>query len=174
MDFDPMKDEKKAVMAEFEPLANDEEKKSLAVQNYIPPCMHCAVVICFDEEVSFDEIDTAIGIPATTTMQYNLTRMNPFTHKHNPGYWEYEMERTRSESCENLLDQIQNFLLHYGAGIRTVLNRYVTSELIIRIFLDIRQPNTFPDITIGKKVMEAILPLGGSIDIVVSEDFYAE
>ena len=161
-------------MSELEMISNDREKEDLDNWKYIPPCMYCAVVICFDEEVLFDEIDTAIGISATTTMQHHLTRINPFTHKHNPGYWEYEMEIMCSESCENLLDQIHDFLLHYGAGIRTVLDRYATSKLIIRIFLDIRQPDAFPDITIEKNIMEVILPLGGSIDIVVSEDFCKE
>lgn len=158
-------------MAEFEVTPNGRITEEPDIQEYIPPCMHFAVVICFDEDVSFAKIDTTIGVNATNTLQYHLTRINPFTQRHNPGYWEYEMKVIRSESCSNLLDQIHSFLLQYGVGIKHVLNYYVTSKLIVRIFLDICQPNTFPDITIGKNLMKVILSLGGSLDIVISEDF---
>ena len=141
---------------------------------YIPPNMYCNFVICFDADVPFDEISTAIGVTATSTLQYHLTQINPFTHKHNPGYWEYGTEKISSDSCDNLLNQIRDFLLRYGDGFRDVLNRYTGSKLIVRIFLDIRQPDNFPDIIIEKSVMEAILSSGGSLDIVMREDFETE
>lgn len=169
--FAPVYDEQEVTMAEFEVTPNGRITEEPDIQEYIPPCMHFAVVICFDEDVSFAKIDTTIGVNATNTLQYHLTRINPFTQRHNPGYWEYEMKVIRSESCSNLLDQIHSFLLQYGVGIKHVLNYYVTSKLIVRIFLDICQPNTFPDITIGKNLMKVIFSLGGSLDIVISEDF---
>lgn len=135
------------------------------------PSIRCAVVICFDEDVSFHQINRIIGLNATNTLQWSSARLNPFTGNRNPGFWEYEFCEAYSESSDYQLSQVCDFLLQHKSGLRAILSSYTSGELIVRVFVNIHQRNYYPELALKKELMSAVLDFGGYVDIVVDDDF---
>lgn len=135
------------------------------------PSVRCAVIICFDEDVSFNQLNRIIGVNATNTLQWSSARLNPFTGNRNPGFWEYTFREVPSESCDYPLSQVCDFLLQHKSGLQDVLSFYTSGELIVRVFVNIHQRNHYPELALKEEFMRTVTNFGGYVDIVVNEDF---
>lgn len=136
-----------------------------------PPILYAEITLCFDCNLPVDSLNDIIGLQAIRAMRRQDTRINPFTKRHNPGYWSYRTKRFSSFDCEELFALVSGLLVTHTAEFEKVIRQYTPCELFVRIYVAVQQEGEFPAIRIDPVLLSTLSSLNAYIDIIVENDY---
>lgn len=136
-----------------------------------PPSLYAEIVLCFDYDFPMQEIEETLKLKAKEAKQWSETRINPITHVHNPGFWEYRTEDISSFDVDDLFDILHDLLASHMLEFQRVIQKYTPTDVILRIYVKLRQEGAFPAIRLDRHLLEAVLALNAYVDIVLDNDY---
>lgn len=138
------------------------------------PVIFARICLCFDCDFQMDSLNDLIGLQATDVKLQSETRINPLTHKQNPGYWAYYTKRFSTFDCAPFLMSLNQLLISHAQGFRRALEQHQPGEIYIYIRVLVQQEDQYPSIRLTPQLLSTVLSLNAFLDIIVENDYTTE
>lgn len=119
--------------------------------------------LVFNHDDDLTLISKQLDIQPYDIKRLSQTRINPFTHQHNPGYIEIRTNISYSLSIHKVIKEIEEMICHKIDMIKDVINHY-HAEVFFEIVCDIYNKDK-PRIEFNKDFLDIVKELHGSIRI---------
>lgn len=140
----------------------------------VAPIISARIHLCFDCDFPMDSLNELIGLQAAEMKRQSKTRINPLTHKQNPGYWSYYTERVSSFDCAPFFSSLNRMLMAHAQGLRQAIEQHQPGEIYICIQVLVQQEDEYPSIRLSPQLLSTISSLNAFLDIIVENDYSTE
>lgn len=136
-----------------------------------PPMIFGEICMCFDHDFDMELIDSTIGIRPSEAMRKSKTMFNAITGDNNPGYWSYKTSCLYTFECGEVISEIDRILADYYDRFLEVFHKYNPSDLIIRIWVGVKESGEYPAIRFEEETIKMLSLMGAKIDIILYNDY---